>query len=145
MSPVHILLTLMHSHYRIKLAAAATGVLGCGQENDLGNHYRAHKKAVKKYEKMYHLIATKFASLDSNVEGEHAVRTYMVCACMHTITVIFPCALICIVRRKATNFWSDWDNSDVVRWVRRLITGKGGRPKLGFTMSKAVMVERVNT
>ena len=32
--------------YRIKLAAAATGQTGCGQENDLGNHYRSHKKRL---------------------------------------------------------------------------------------------------
>ena len=48
------------------MAAAATGQIGCGQENDLGNHYRSHKKAISKYEKMYHILFNDCDPLDPN-------------------------------------------------------------------------------
>ena len=51
--------------------------------------------------------------------------------------------LIFLEQRKAHHFWTDYEDSEIVQWVRRLITGKAGRPELGFTMAKASMVERV--
>ena len=51
------------------MAAAATGQIGCGQENDLGDHYRSHKKAIRKYEKMYHILFSDWKSLDPNKSG----------------------------------------------------------------------------
>lgn len=44
---------------------------------------------------------------------------------------------------KASNFWTDYEQSDIVRWLRRLISGKSDSPELGFTMQKQSMVERV--
>lgn len=46
----------MTVYHRIKLAAAATGIDGCGQENDKGDHYPTHKSKTKKYEAMYHVL-----------------------------------------------------------------------------------------
>ena len=61
---------------------------------------------------------------------------------------------------EAANFWTDYEKSSIVQWIRKLITGKhifllivindttaitgkGGPPELGFTMQKTVMFERV--
>ena len=52
----------------IKLAAAATGIKGLGQENDLGDHYRSHKRKVKQYDSMYFNLAGAETPLDPNLQ-----------------------------------------------------------------------------
>ena len=70
----------------------------------------------------YHIVCT------SNARTSH----------VHHLHHTYP-----LERKKAHNFWTDYEESEIVQWVRRLITGKGGRPELGFTMAKAPMCERV--
>ena len=44
------------------------------------------------------------------------------------------------------NFWTDYEHSEIVQWVRDQVTGKNERTsKLGIYMHKAPMFERVRT